>query len=467
VSGREITYRAALAEALREALERDERVLLMGQDIAVRGGAYGVTAGLLEAFGPARVRDAPSSEAALVGIGIGAALSGMRPVVELTTATYAALALDQLIHHAAPLRALSGGRLSAPLTVRMPQGGGARLGPVHSQTLEALLHHIPGLVVAVPATPADAKGLLAAAIASDDPVVVLEHTALYDTRGPVEEEDAAPLDRASVGRVDSETGIVVPLGRAVVRRPGSDVSIVASSRMAIVAAAAAARLADEHGVDAEVIDLRTVRPLDHATIAASVRRTGRAVVVEEGWPDGGIGATLAARVAAATPGRPIARVTGADVPVPYARTLEQIAVPDEAAIVTAVLKLVGPRRDDDATDHTSVTEIDMESLLTARRTGTPLTQAITAAITGLVDDAAIVLPDGTVTLLGAPRAPHPTATLTFGPTTTRPTAQAGAVTIRHLASLTLRTTATPSDAETLLTTLRARLEQGDQPGSDG
>ncbi|HEX5922219.1 MAG TPA: pyruvate dehydrogenase complex E1 component subunit beta [Baekduia sp.] len=440
MSGREITYRAALGEALREGLERDERVLLIGQDIGVRGGAFGVTAGLLEAFGPERVRDAPSSEAALVGIGIGAALSGMRPVVELTTATYATLALDQLIHHAAPLRALSGGRLSAPLTVRMPQGGGARLGPIHSQTIEALLHHIPGLVVVVPATPADAKGLLSAAIASDDPVVVLEHTALYDTRGAVGEDDIALL------------------GHAVVRRSGREVSIVASSRMAIVAEAAATRLADEHGVDAEVIDLRSVRPLDHATIAASVRRTGRAVIVEEGWPDGGIGATLAARVATATPGRPVVRITGADVPMPYARALEALAIPDEAAIITAVLKLLGPRRGGGATDHTVATEIDMESLLDARRAGIPLAQAITTAITGLVDTAAIVLPDGTVTLLGTPRAPHPTATLTFGPTATRPTVQAGAVTIRHLAPLTLRIAATPLEAETLLTTLRAQLQ---------
>jgi pyruvate dehydrogenase E1 component beta subunit len=440
VSGREITYREALGEALRESLQRDERVVLMGQDIGVRGGAFGVTAGLLEAFGPARVRDAPSSEAALVGVGVGAALSGLRPVVELTTATYAALAFDQLIHHAAPLRALSGGRLSAPMVVRMPQGGGARLGPVHSQTLEALLHHIPGLVVAVPATPADAKGLLAAAIVSEDPVVVLEHTALYDTRGPVADDDVAPL------------------GRAVVRRAGSEVSIVASSRMAVVAEAAAARLADEHDISAEVIDLRSVRPLDHATIAASVRRTGRAVIVEEGWPDGGIGATLAARVAAATPGRPVVRVTGADLAVPYARTLEQLAVPGEAAIVEAVLKLLGPPRSADASGHTISTEIDMEALLTARRAGTPLAEAITTAIAGLVDDAAIVLPDGTVTLLGPPRTPHPTATLTFGPTTTRPTVHAGAVTIRHLAPLTLRITATPTDAQALLTALRERLE---------
>jgi pyruvate dehydrogenase E1 component beta subunit len=455
MSGREITYREAVGEALREALERDERVVLMGQDIGIRGGAFGVTAGLLEAFGPARVRDAPSSEAALVGIGIGAALAGLRPVVELTTATYATLAFDQLIHHAAPLRALSGGRLSAPLVIRMPQGGGARLGPIHSQTIEALLHHIPGLVVAVPATPADAKGLLAAAIASEDPVVVLEHSALYDTRGTVGEEDVVPLGRALVRRAGKALLEDVEDLKAPV---GSTVSIVASSRMAVVADAAAARLADEHGIDAEVVDLRSVRPLDHATIAASVRRTGRAVIVEEGWPDGGIGATLAARIATATPGRPVARVTGADVPMPYARTLEQVAIPDAAAIVAAVLKLVGPRPDGGATDHTISTEIDMEALLTARRAGTPLAQAIVTALAGVVDTAAIVLPDGTVTLLGAIRPPHPTATLTFGPTATRPIVEAGAVTIRHLAPLTLRTTAPPSGAETLLAAIRARLE---------
>jgi pyruvate dehydrogenase E1 component beta subunit len=443
VSGREISYREALGEALREALERDEHVILMGQDIGARGGAFGVTAGLLEAFGPARVRDAPSSEAALVGVAIGAALSGMRPVVELTTATYAALALDQLLHHAAPLRALSGGRLSAPLVVRIPQGGGAHLGPIHSQTIEALLHHIPGLVVATPATLADAKGLLAAAIRSDDPVVVLEHTALYDTRGVVDEDDIAPL------------------GRAVVRRAGGDVSIVASSRMAVMAETAAARLADGHGVDAEVIDLRSVRPLDHATIAASVRRTRRAVIVEEGWPAGGIGATLAARVAAAAPDCRVARVTGADVPMPYARTLERLAIPDEAAIVAAALKLVGSRRSADAPDHTMSAEIDMESLLASRRAGTPLAAAISTAIAPLIRDAAIVLPDGTVTLLGTPRAPHPSATLTFGPTTTRPTADAGAVTIRHLATLTLRLsagTATPTEAATLFTALCTQLQ---------
>jgi pyruvate dehydrogenase E1 component beta subunit len=435
----ELSYREAVGAALREALERDERVVLMGQDIGARGGAYGVTAGLLEAFGPARVRDAPSSEATLVGVAVGAALAGMRPVVELTTAAFAALAFDQLVHHAAPLRALSGGRLTAPLVVRMPQGGGARLGPIHTQTLEALLHHIPGLVVATPATPADAKGLLAAAIASEDPVVVLEHAALYDTRGPVAGEAVAPL------------------GRAVVRRAGTDVTLVASSRMAIVAADAAARLASDHGVDAEVIDLRTVRPLDHATIAASLRRTRHAVLVEEGWPDGGVGATLAARMAAAAPGRPLVRVTGADVPMPYARTLERLAIPDTTTVVDATLRLLGSRSATGEPDHTMSVEIDMESLLAAGRAGTPLAGAVTTAIAPLVDSAAIVLADGSVTLLGTPRS-RPATTLTFGPTTTRPAAHGGAVTVRHLARLTVRLAATTQDPAALFAALRAALE---------
>ena len=451
---REISYRAALGEALREALDADERVILMGQDIGVRGGSFGVTAGLLEAFGPQRVRDAPSAEAALLGVGIGAALAGLRPVVELTTATFAALAFDQLAHHAAPLRAFSGGRLTAPLVLRMPQGGGARLGPVHSQMIEALLHHVPGLTVAAPSTPADAKGLLAAAIRADDPVVVLEHSALYDTRGAIDEEDVAPL------------------GRAAVRRAGHDVTIVACSRMALVALGAAALLSERHDVEAEVVDLRSVRPLDHATIAASVRRTRRVVLVEEGWPDGGVGATLAARIAAAVPGRPLTRVTGADVPMPYARTLERLAIPDEAAVVAAALALLGTRGRPGAPEHTLSAEIDMEVLVAARRSGAALADALAAVCAPLladVGDAAITLADGTVTLLGSAAASprQPTATLTFGPIATRPSADGGAVTIRRLAPLTLRLapeTVTADEAAELFAALRAAL-QGEGEGA--
>jgi pyruvate dehydrogenase E1 component beta subunit len=403
-------------------------------------------------LGPERVRDAPAAEAALVGLGIGAAVAGLRPVVELTTATFAALALDQLLHHAAPLRALSGGRLSAPLVVRMPQGGGARLGPIHSQNVEALLQHIPGLVVLAPATPADAHALLTAAIRSEDPTVVLEHAALYDTRGPVDEDGdgASPL---------------VAIGGAAVRRAGADVTLVATSRMALVAEQAAATLAAGHGVAAEVVDLRVLRPLDAATVIASARRTRHVVVVEEGWPDGGIGATLAARVTEATfstLAAPVARVTGADVLMPYAAPLERAAVPDAEAVVAAVLATRTTTADGPA--HTLTTTIDLESLLAERRaSATPLADLIAARAApdlARFPSAAIVLADGTLTLLGAP-ARHPAATLTFATPTTRPTADAGAVTLRHRTTLTLRLAPGHADAptaSTLLTALRTRLQ---------
>jgi pyruvate dehydrogenase E1 component beta subunit len=443
-----LSYRAALGEALREALCRDEQVVLIGQDIGVRGGAYGVTKGLLEDFGAERVRDASSAEAALVGVAVGAAIAGLRPVVELPTAAFAALAFDQLVHHAAPLRAFSGGSLWAPLVVRMPQTTGGRLGPVHSANLEALLHHIPGLAVVAPSTPADAKGLLAAAIRADDPVVVLEHTALYDTHGDVD-------------------GDVAPLGRAAIRRAGSDVTLIAAGRMAPLAERAAATLAAEHGVEATVVDLRALRPLDMATIAAAVDRTGgRAVVVDEGWPHGGVGATLASLL-----GTPVARVTGADVPVPYARTLEAAALPDEAAVVRAALAGSGRRRTD-APNHTMSVEIDMEALVAAGRSGRDGTLAdlvahACAPLLTPLGDVAIATADGTIALIGAPRGsastPHrPETTITIGAITTRPTARGGAVTISHRATITITIAAghaTAEEASTLFTALCERMER--------
>jgi pyruvate dehydrogenase E1 component beta subunit len=453
---REQSYREALGAALREALAGDERVLLIGQDIGARGGPYGVTAGLLEDFGPARVRDAPSAEAALVGVAVGAAIAGRRPVIELSTAAFAALAFDQLLHHAAAVSAFSGGRLRAPLVLRMPQTTGTRLGPVHSANLEALLQHIPGLVVVAPSTPADAKGLLAAAIRADDPVVVLEHTALYGTRGDVGD---AP----------------VPLGRAAVRRAGTDVTLIACSRMTLLAERAAATLATTHGVEATVVDLRSLRPLDLATITTAVRATeGRTVVVEEGWPHGGIGATLAAGLSDAT----VVRVTGADAHVPYARTLEQAALPAEADVVAAAVALTGARtlraRRVDAAAHTLAIEVDMEALVSARRaTGDQLVDRVAAACGALLvaelGDAAITTDDGGVAILGAPAhgdatAHRPAATLAIGAVATRPTAAGGAVTVHHTASLTLRIAAgraTAEEAGTLLAALRARLEAGD------
>ena len=322
---RAITYREALNEALREELRRDETVLVMGEDVGAFGGAFGVTAGLLEEFGAARVRDTPISENAIVGIGAGAAMTGLRPVVELMTVNFALLALDQIVNHAAQARAMFGGQVRVPLVLRMPQGGGRRLGPVHSHTWEALFLHVPGLLVATPSMPADAKGLLKAAIRAEDPVVFLEHERLYGVSGPVADADARDG--------------VVPFGRAVVRRPGRDVTVVGSSRMALVAWRAGEVLARDHGIDAEVIDPRTLRPLDLETIVASVRRTRRCVVVEEGWPHGGVAATLAALIgehAFDALSAPVRRVTGADVPMPYAAALERVAVPDEAAVVRAV-----------------------------------------------------------------------------------------------------------------------------------
>jgi pyruvate dehydrogenase E1 component beta subunit len=432
----EVSYRDALGEALRVAMRRDERVIVLGQDVGARGGAYGVTKGLLEEFGAGRVLDAPSSEAAVVGVGIGAAMTGLRPVVELTTAAFAALAFDQLAHHAAPLRALSGGALSAPLVVRVPQSTAGRLGPIHSATAEALLHHIPGLLVWAPSTPADAHAMLAAAIRADDPVVLLEHTALYDVRGPLGEDDHAAT--------------------AAVRRAGTDVTLAAASRMVGVALDAAETLAREHAVDAEVLDLRTLRPLDEPFVAASVARTGHAVLIEEGGPAGGVTATLAASLPRGTA---IARVTGADVPIPYARTLEQAALPDAGAIVSATLAVL-TRRPADAPARTLTTELDMESLVATRRaTGTPLADLVANAASSVLADAVIRADDDTV-ILGSPSSGHRPTALTLGPVTTRPHAQDGAVTIHRLATLTLRLapgTASAADAESLFATLRERL----------
>jgi pyruvate dehydrogenase E1 component beta subunit len=322
---RTITYREALGEALREELRADPTVLVMGEDVGAFGGAFRVTEGLQAEFGAARVRDTPISENAIVGMGVGAAMAGLRPVVELMTVNFALLALDQIVNHAATARSMFGGQVRVPLVLRMPQGGGRRLGPVHSHTWDSLFLHVPGLLVATPSMPADAKGLLKAAIRASDPVVFLEHEGLYGVRGPVADSDA---------RDD-----VVPFGRAIVRRPGGDVTLVGISRMALVAWRAGEALARERGIEAEVVDPRTLRPLDLDTVVESVRRTRHLVVVEEGWPQGGVGATLAAQVTERAFGAltaPVRRVTGADVPMPYAAALERAAVPDEAAVVRAV-----------------------------------------------------------------------------------------------------------------------------------
>ncbi len=323
----ELRYREALRDALREEMRRDERVVLMGEDIGVFGGAFKVTEGLLEEFGEARVRDTPISENTIVGVGVGAAMTGLRPVVELMTINFALLAFDQIVNHAAHIHYMFGGQAKVPLVVRMPQGAGHQLGPTHSHCLEALFMHVPGLLVAVPSTAADAKGLLTSAIRDENPVIFIEHESLYGIRGEVPDGEH-----------------LVHFGQARVAREGQDVTIVGISRMALTAERAADKLAAEHGVEAEVIDPRTLRPLDLQTILSSVARTNRCVVVEEGWPHGGVGANLAALIteqAFDDLDAPVARVTGADVPMPYSKPLEDLAYPHEAQVVAAVLSTLG------------------------------------------------------------------------------------------------------------------------------
>jgi len=324
-----LRYRDALRDALREELRRDERVFLMGEDIGVFGGAFRVTEGLLDEFGEERVRDTPISENTIVGMGVGAAMTGLRPVVELMTINFSLLAFDQIVNHAAHIHYMFGGQAKVPLVVRMPQGAGHQLGPTHSHCLEAIYMHVPGLLVAVPSTPADAKGLLKAAIRDENPVVFIEHESLYGERGEVPEE---------------EVDHVVDFGRAAVRREGADATIVGISRMARTAERAAEELAEQHGVSCDVIDPRTLRPLDLDTILVSVRKTNRVVIVEEGWPHGGVSANLAALIAEQAFDHldaPIERVSGADVPMPYSKPLEDIAYPHEPQVIRAVLSTLG------------------------------------------------------------------------------------------------------------------------------
>jgi pyruvate dehydrogenase E1 component beta subunit len=320
----ELRYREALNQALREEMQRDDAVFLMGEDIGVFNGAFKVTAGLLDEFGPKRVRDTPISENTIVGVGVGSAMTGLRPVVELMTINFSLLALDQIVNHMATIHYMFGGQARVPMVVRMPQGAGHQLGPTHSHCLEALYLHVPGMLVAVPSTPADAKGLLKSAIRDDNPVVFIEHESLYGRRGEVPDDPDHTVD----------------FGQAAIRREGGDVTLIGISRMAVTAEQAAEQLAAEHDVEAEVIDPRTLRPLDLDTILESVRKTNRAVIVEEGWPHGGVGANLAALIqeqAFDFLDAPVARVTGADLPMPYSKPLEQIAFPHEAQVIQAVL----------------------------------------------------------------------------------------------------------------------------------
>jgi pyruvate dehydrogenase E1 component subunit beta len=322
-----VRYREALNQALREEMTRDESVFIMGEDIGVFNGAFKVTQGLLEEFGEKRVRDTPISENTIVGMGVGAAMTGLRPIVELMTINFSLLAMDQIVNHMATIHYMFGGQVKVPMVVRMPQGAGHQLGPTHSHCLEAIYLHVPGMLLAVPSTPADAKGLLKSAIRDDNPVLFIEHEYLYGQRGDIPDDDE---------------DFLIDFGHAAIRREGEDVTLVGISRMASTAEKAAEILAEEHEIEAEVIDPRTLRPLDLDTILDSVRKTNRCVIVEEGWPHGGVGANLAALIqeqAFDYLDAPIGRVTGADLPMPYSKPLEQIAYPHEPQVVQAVLAL--------------------------------------------------------------------------------------------------------------------------------
>jgi pyruvate/2-oxoglutarate/acetoin dehydrogenase E1 component len=320
-----VSYREALTQAMREELKRDPDVFLIGEDIGLFEGSFKVTRGLLGEFGPQRVIDTPISEAGFVGLGIGAAMAGLRPVVELMTVNFAILAMDQIVNNAAKIRYMFGGQVSVPLVIRMPGGAGHQLGAQHSHSLEAWFTHVPGLKVACPSTPYDAKALLKTAIRDDDPVIFLESEGLYAKKGPIGGPDE-----------------LVPFGEAAVRRTGQHCTIIAVSRMVWIALAAADILAAD-GIECDIVDPRTTRPLDMNTIADSVRRTSHCVVVDEGWPECGLAANVAAHVYEECfdwLDAPVQRVNAADAPMPYARNLEQAALPraeDVAAAVRAAL----------------------------------------------------------------------------------------------------------------------------------
>jgi len=325
--GRRISYREALREALRAALQSDPRVFLMGEDIGCYGGTYAVSKGLLEEFGPERIRDTPLSELGFVGAGIGAALGGMRPIVEVMTVNFSLLALDPIVNSAAMLHHMSGGQFSVPLVIRMATGAGRQVAAQHSNSFEGWYAHVPGLRVLAPATVEDARGMLQAALADPDPVLIFEHAQLYNSEGELPDDESRAVD----------------IGSARVRRVGTDVSLITHGGSLPKALLAAEQLAGQ-GIAAEVIDLRVLRPLDDATVMASVRKCRRAVVVDEGWRSGSLAAEVMARIgeqAFFDLDAPLARVCSEEVPIPYARHMEEAALPQVPKIVAAVQAVMG------------------------------------------------------------------------------------------------------------------------------
>jgi len=317
-----ITMREAISQALWEEMERDPTVFILGEEVGVWGGTYAVTKGFYDHFGPDRVLDTPIAEAAIIGAAIGSALTGLRPVAELMTINFAFSAMDHIVNEAAKLHYMFGGQMVLPLVIRAVGGGGRQLGATHSQTPDAVFAHFPGLKVVAPGTPADAKGLLKAAIRDDDPVFFIEHATLYQAKGEVPDDE----------------DFLVPIGVSDVKRAGKDVTIVSYSKM-LQTSLEAAKLLAEEGIEAEVIDLRTLRPLDTRPVVESVKKTNRMVVVEEGWRAYGVGAEVAARVTELAFDHldaPVRRVAQAEVPLPYNRRLEQMALPQVADVVSAV-----------------------------------------------------------------------------------------------------------------------------------
>jgi pyruvate dehydrogenase E1 component beta subunit len=321
-----MTYREAVRAGLHEALENDPRVFLMGEDVGKYGGAYACSKGFLEEFGPERIRDTPLSESSFVGAGIGAALGGMRPIVEVMTVNFSLLALDQIVNNAATIRHMSGGQFSIPLVVRMATGAGRQVAAQHSHSLEGWYAHIPGITVLTPATVTDAKGMLLAALKDPDPVFIFEHAYLYPMEGEFD-EGALPVD----------------ITRAAVRRQGKDVSLITFGGSLWKALQAAEALAGE-GIHAEVVDLRVLRPLDQTTILASVKKTHRAVVIDEGWRTGSFAAEVIAQImegAFYDLDSPVARVCSVEVPIPYPKHLEDAALPQPEKIISTVRNLMG------------------------------------------------------------------------------------------------------------------------------
>jgi pyruvate dehydrogenase E1 component beta subunit len=321
-----ITYREAVAQALTESLDQDPRVFLVGEDIGPYGGAFAVTKGFLDKYGKRRIKDSPLSESAIVGAGVGAAMAGLRPIVELMTINFSLLAMDQIVNHAAKLRYMSGGQLSVPLMIRTVTGAGASVAATHSQCFEGWYASVPGLQVVVPSSPGDVLGLFRACRELEDPVIFVEHILLYGTRGEAPDADYK-----------------IPLGQAAVARAGNDVTIISYSRMAQVSLAAAEQLAGQ-GIDAEVVDLRTLRPLDMDTVVESVKKTHRALVVEETSKMGGFAGEVSSQIQEAAfdfLDTPVRRLAGVEAPIPYSPPLEKIAIPDAASVAEAARQVVG------------------------------------------------------------------------------------------------------------------------------